>query len=98
MAEKFPTARLFWIMGGDQWDALAAWKSPLRLAAHVEFIVRARGEVPRPRDGYRLHVVKGDHPASATEIRSAIAHGASSHEWLAPAVATWIAAKRIYQP
>ena len=98
LAEKFPLARLFWIMGGDQWDALPRWKNPQRLAALAEFAVLARGEPPQPRDGYRLHVVKGDHPASATVIREAISNGAVSHEWLAPAVAEWIAARRLYQP
>jgi nicotinate-nucleotide adenylyltransferase len=98
LADRFPAARLFWIMGGDQWDALPRWKNPQRLAALVEFAVLARGETPRPRDGYRLHVVRGDHPASATAIREAISHGAPSHEWLAPAVAAWIAAKGLYRP
>ena len=98
LADRFPAARLFWIMGGDQWDSLPGWENPRRLAARVEFIVRARGDLPQPRDGYRLHVVQGGHPASATEIRGAISNGAASHEWLAPAVATWIAEKRLYQP
>jgi nicotinate-nucleotide adenylyltransferase len=42
MAERFPGARLFWIMGGDQWQALPRWKYPERLAKCVEFIVLAR--------------------------------------------------------
>ncbi len=98
LAEKFPAARLYWIMGGDQWDALPAWENPERLACGVEFAVIARGGPPQPRDGYRLHVVRGHHPASATAIRQALANGAVSHEWLAPAVAEWIAANRLYRP
>ena len=97
LAEKLPTARLYWIMGGDQWDALPAWKNSEQLARCVEFAVIARGEPPRPRDGYRLHVVSGHHPASATAIRHALANGAVSHQWLAPNVAAWIAAKGLYQ-
>ncbi len=97
LAAKFPAAQLFWIMGGDQWDALPRWTNPQRLAAHVEFAVLARGEPPQPRDGYRLHVVRGDHPASATDLRTAISQGALSHEWLAPAVAQWITAKGLYR-
>ena len=97
LAEKFPAARLYWIMGGDQWDALPAWKSPQRLARCVEFAVIARGEPPQPRDGYRLHVVRGHHPASSSAIRQALAIGAVSHDWLAPNVAAWIAAKGLYQ-
>ena len=98
LAEKFPAARLFWIMGGDQWDSLPDWKNPERLAGKVEFIVRARGKQPQPRDGYRLHIVQGDHPASATEIRGAISSGLDFHPWLAPAVASWITSKQLYYP
>ena len=97
LAEKFPAARLYWIMGGDQWDALPTWKNPERLARCVEFAVIARGEPPQPRDGYRLHVVTGHHPASATAIRRALINGTVAHEWLAPHVATWIAAQGLYR-
>ncbi|MEO5916994.1 MAG: nicotinate (nicotinamide) nucleotide adenylyltransferase [Luteolibacter sp.] len=98
MAEKFPAARLFWIMGGDQWDALPRWKNPERLAACVEFIVLARGENPAPRDGYRLHVVQGQHPASATVIREAVSKKLTDISNLDPAVEKWITEKRLYQP
>jgi len=97
MARRFPDARLFWIMGCDQWDALPHWKNPQRLAELVEFIVLARGETPLPRDGYRLHVICGEHPATATAIREAIAAG-TPPTWLPPSVAQWISEKKIYQP
>jgi len=96
MAACFPDARLFWLMGGDQWDALPQWRYPERLAALCEFIVFERGELPQPRDGYRLHVMDCRHPASATAIREALARGESTHPWLAPAVAGWIADHRLY--
>jgi nicotinate-nucleotide adenylyltransferase len=96
-AARFPKARLFWIMGGDQWDALPRWRHPERLAALVEFIVLARGRPPLPRAGYVLHVIEDEHPASATAIREAIAHGATDHPWLAPAVSEWIAAHGLYK-
>jgi nicotinate-nucleotide adenylyltransferase len=97
MAEKFPTARLFWIMGGDQWDALPGWRHPEGLAACVEFIVLARGRMIAPREGYRLHVVHGEHPAMATSIRDSISTGQTRPEWLDPAVARWIAERGLYQ-
>jgi nicotinate-nucleotide adenylyltransferase len=97
MARRFPAARLFWIMGGDQWDALPRWKHPERLAQYVEFIVLARGDAPQPREGYRFHLVQGEHPASATTIREAISNGQSSPKWLNPAVADFIEKKGIYQ-
>ncbi|MBK1817269.1 nicotinate (nicotinamide) nucleotide adenylyltransferase [Luteolibacter yonseiensis] len=95
MAERFPGARLFWIMGGDQWDALPRWSRPDRLAAVVEFAVLARGAAPQPRDGFRMHVIQGDHPASATEIRQSLSKG-GSHPWLHTGVAEWMLEKKLY--
>lgn len=97
MATRFPHARMFWIMGGDQWAALPHWEQPERLAALVEFIVLARGDVPTPREGYVLHPIDDAHPASSTAIREAIARGATSHPWLAPPVADWLAKHHPYQ-
>lgn len=97
MAVRFPGARLFWIMGTDQWDALPNWAEPRRLAARVEFIVAARGNPPQPREGYVLHLMEGGHPASATAIRKAIVGGETAHPWLHPAVAKWINERGLYQ-
>lgn len=97
MAGKFPTAQLFWIMGGDQWDALPRWKHPTRLADCVEFVVLARSDFPAPRDGYRLHIVNGQHPASATSIRQAISNDLTNPPHLDPEVAKWIATRKLYQ-
>ncbi len=96
MVVRFPGARLFWIMGGDQWEALPAWAEVARLAAAVEFIVFARGKAPVPREGFRLHGVGGGHPASASAIRKAIAAGEADHPWLLPSVARWIRENRLY--
>jgi nicotinate-nucleotide adenylyltransferase len=97
MADRFPDARLFWIMGGDQWESLPRWKNPERLAELVEFIVLARGEPIEPRKGYRLHLVPDTgHPASATQIRETIASGKSNHPWLDARVAAWIARRKLY--
>jgi nicotinate-nucleotide adenylyltransferase len=79
MARRFPKAKLFWIMGGDQWDALPRWKHPEKIAAAVEFVVLARGDKPEPREGYRLHVIPGAHPASATAIRNSFGRGENPH-------------------
>ena len=98
MAERFRDCRLFWVMGGDQWEALPKWKHPERLAQCVEFIVLSRGEkILLPREGYTLHEVHGEHPASAIAIRMAISQGASEHPWLMPDVAQWIEKKGLYR-
>jgi nicotinate-nucleotide adenylyltransferase len=98
MGARFPEARLFWIMGGDQWDALPKWEHPQRLAALVEFIVFTRGGKLKPRDGFAFHALEEGHPASATAIREALACGETQHPWLAPAVSQWIHGHRLYQP
>lgn len=97
LAARWPAARLFWIMGGDQWAALPQWRHPERLAARVEFIVFARGCHPQPRAGHLLHVIETEHPAAATAIRAALAGGAGHHPWLAPPVAAWIAQHGLYR-
>ncbi|MCH1922193.1 hypothetical protein L9G15_22580, partial [Shewanella sp. A3A] len=48
MTRRFPDARLFWLMGADQWRALPRWKEPERLAGLVEFIFFARDGEPAP--------------------------------------------------
>lgn len=97
MARRFPGARLFWIMGADQWRALPAWKNPDRLAELVEFIVFSREGTPGPRPGWRMHHVPGTHPASATAIRRLVATDGSGEDWLAPQVMDFIRARNLYK-
>lgn len=97
MKSRFPNARLFWIMGTDQWDSLTTWAHPERLAACVEFIVFSRGKPPSPRAGYQLHALEATHPASATAIREAIPAGTTHHPWLHPGVSRWIADHGLYR-
>ncbi len=96
MARRFPAAKLFWIMGADQWRALPEWKEPERLAELVEFIVAARDGAPEPRPGWRMHPLAGCHPASATAIRRELAAGRGADGWLDPAVAEHISRHRLY--
>jgi len=97
MRRRFPDARLFWILGRDQWEALPRWRNPARLAELVEFIVFARDGEPQPRPGWRMHRVAGDHPASATAIREAVARGQAPPDWLPAGVADYIAQHRLYE-
>jgi nicotinic acid mononucleotide adenylyltransferase len=43
-----------------------------------------------------MHPLTNEHPASATEIRRAMAGGVSKDEWLHPDVAMYIRAHRLY--
>ena len=96
MARRHPGARLFWLLGRDQWDALPRWKHPERLAAALEFIVFSRDGVPEPRAGWVMHPVSGTHPASATVIRSQLAGGGPA-PWLAGPVRDYIRAHGLYR-
>jgi nicotinate-nucleotide adenylyltransferase len=97
MRDRFPAARRFWIMGTDQWEALPHWAHPERLAECVEFIVFSRGAPATPRDGYVLHAIRTDHPASATRIREALAIGENHHPWLDPEVEAHLRRQGLYR-
>ncbi|MEY5012459.1 MAG: nicotinate (nicotinamide) nucleotide adenylyltransferase [Verrucomicrobiota bacterium] len=96
MRERFPAAKLYWIMGADQWEALTRWKNPERLAQCVEFIVIDRGDIKLSPHGFAMHLIKTHHPASATKIREALARGEKNQEWLHPDVAKYIRIHRLY--
>ena len=97
MHRRFPAARLFWLMGADQWRDLPAWNRPAHLASLVEFIVATRdGEVPAPRPDWRCHALPCAHPASATAIRAGGAVGIVA-DWLHPAVLAHISRHHLYR-
>ncbi|BDS05052.1 putative nicotinate-nucleotide adenylyltransferase [Oceaniferula spumae] len=100
MRNRFPDARFFWLMGTDQWLALPRWNRVDHLASMVEFIVFTRGEKPAPREGYRMHSLSGDHPASATQLRQAVADQDLSllDQWLHPDVLKYIQKNHLYLP
>ena len=98
MSRHMPDARLFWIMGSDQWQALEKWNQPMRLAKCVEFIVFHRGADPQERDGYKLKPLPAVHSANSTLIREALAKGETRHPWLDPKVREYIVANGLYGP
>lgn len=97
MQEVFPGARLFWILGRDQWQALPRWREPESLARMLEFIVFSRDGAPEPRPGWRMHPVPGTHPASSTALRDNLAAGKTPHDWLPQGVLDYIHDHQIYR-
>ena len=96
--EKSPsTTRFFLLIGLDQWESLPRWRNIEILAKDVEFIVVGRSGHPTPRDGYQAHFIKGDHPASASQIRRDLSAG-KKPQWLPSAVAEFISKKDLYSP
>jgi len=95
MRDRHPGARLFWLLGGDQWRELPTWARPEILASQLEFIVAARDGAVDPRDGWTCHLLPAVHPASASVIRASAATGLR-HDWLDPAVAAYLRDHRLY--
>ncbi|MEP4079368.1 nicotinate (nicotinamide) nucleotide adenylyltransferase [Haloferula sp.] len=91
-----PDAKLFWLMGCDQWNALPRWREADKLAEELEFVVFFRGEAPKPRPGWRLHKLNGRHPASSTRIREDLRAGRPLPDWLPAPVASYIRRNRLY--
>jgi len=95
--EIYPAARLFWLMGADQWELIQSWARPEYLADLVEFIVHdRRGRSPRPLPGFRVHFIHGHHPASATAIRNAVP-GPLPPGWLQENVEQFITSRGLYR-
>lgn len=85
--EEYPTAKLYWLMGTDQWEQLHRWARYDYLTAELTFIVYHRGTAPQPRPGVHSHFIKGHHPASSSAIRAALSAGLPlSDDWLPPVV------------
>ena len=99
MQTRYPDARLFWLMGTDQWEALSRWNRYQYLGKLVEFIVFTRGNNPEPRKGFRMHCIQGNHPASATEIRKSIRSGdfSTAQSWLHENVLSHIHTQQLYK-
>lgn len=88
-------ARLFLLIGFDQWDALPRWKNIKTLAQDVEFIVVGRGKQPKSRESYHAHFIQGDHPASASQIRADLKEK-HPPRWLPATVEQYISKKALY--
>ena len=97
--EAFPQARLFWLIGHDQWGQIGEWREAAALRRLVHFIRFPRGEtaapqreagvmdLPRPR---RVDI-------SATEIRRRVKARLPIDHLVPDAVAARIRRFRLYQ-
>lgn len=98
MQSCFPEAKLSWLLGVDQWNALPRWHQVERLAGIVDFIVGCRdGESPVPREGFSMRMLSFNHPASATAIRASAASGRLLRDWLPAPVADFIEKQGLYR-
>ena len=88
---------LFLLIGLDQWEALPRWAHPEKLAASVEFLVFGRNGEASPREGYKAHFFKSNHPASSSAIRENLLNDRPA-EWLPETVTRLMLQEAIYAP
>ncbi|MDH3068139.1 nicotinate (nicotinamide) nucleotide adenylyltransferase [Akkermansia sp. N21169] len=101
LAEHFslqnPGARLFWLMGTDQWTDLEKWNNWQHFVSLVTPIVHHRGTIPQPRSRVQAAFIDGYHPASSTKIRQDLAgHRLPPEGWLSPDVLEYILREHLY--
>ena len=96
---RYPEARMFWVLGEDQWEALPRWEKPERLAALVEFVVMGRdGRDGGEREGFRAWFLPGVHGASAMRIREVLRGGGDpGPDLLDPRVMKYIRRRGLYE-
>ena len=99
----WPRARLFWLLGSDQFAQLDRWREPRELARLAEFAVLERpgqSSIPPPSlaSNLRWQSLAGPaHPASAAEIRRRRLVGEPWDFWLPPSVAAAIEEQQLYR-
>jgi nicotinate-nucleotide adenylyltransferase len=100
----WPQARLFWLLGADQFAQLDRWREPEELARRVEFAVLDRPGLPPAAPPPSLaSVVRWQrlagvtHPANSTEIRRRRHLGELLDLWLPRSVAAAIEEKKLYR-
>ena len=93
--QAYPHAKLFWLMGTDQWNALHRWSRVDYLAEMVEFIVCTRGDQTLIERSYTYHTIRTDHPASSTAIRNSLMKG-TKPSWLSHEVQDYLQKAKLY--
>lgn len=89
-AKKYPNAKLYWLMGTDQWKALPRWAFPEKFASFLSIIVYCRKNAPiHLEDFSNITLSNIQHPASSTQIRKQISNNAALN-WVHPKVKQYI--------
>jgi nicotinate-nucleotide adenylyltransferase len=101
LSERWPSAELFWLVGGDVSQSFAKWREPGRIAKLATIVVMEReGSDPQavlatmPPGTRTLPTRRID--ISSTEIRDRVHAGKSIRGFVPDAVAAFIAAERLY--
>ena len=98
-AEKFPGAKLFYLIGADNAAQLNAWREPAELARRAEFVVvpRPGGAVPVFPPPFRGRTLRGfPFAVSSSEIRARVRAGLTVEYLVPAAVAEAICSRKLY--
>ncbi len=100
-AREYKGAKLYWLMGADQWAGISKWARPERLGELLTFIVFPRSRVhPTPRENMRAIFLDGEFHVSSTAARALVAGNASLDvltQLLPEPVASYILSKGLYR-
>jgi nicotinate-nucleotide adenylyltransferase len=95
--EKSPNAKLFWIMGSDQWKVLPKWKEFKKLGRWVHFLVFPRPIPPKSRKGIKMSLIPARFDLSSTQIRYRLKEGLSIRGMVLPQIEKPILESRSYR-
>jgi nicotinate-nucleotide adenylyltransferase len=95
--EKSPNAKLFWIMGSDQWKVLPQWKEFKKLARWVHFLVFPRPILPKSRKGIKMSLIPARFDLSSTQIRHRLKQGLSIRGMVLPQIEKLVQESRSYR-
>jgi len=95
--KKNPNAKLFWIMGSDQWKVLPQWKDFKKLARWVHFLVFPRPVPPKKRSGIRMSPLPVRFDLSSTQIRHRLKQGFSIRGMVLPQIERLVRESRSYR-
>jgi nicotinate-nucleotide adenylyltransferase len=110
LRRRWPHARLYFILGADQFLTLPTWKNYRTLVRLCEFIVASRPGVrlgraraarllPQLPEAARIHWLTAVHAdISATAIRRRARRGLSLRRWVPPVVESYIRSAGLYTP
>jgi nicotinate-nucleotide adenylyltransferase len=89
LAEQFPSAELFLLVGEDAWSRFSEWHEPETIRTLVQIEILAR----KAESQFSGRVVE----VSSTEIRARVRSGKSVRGFVRDAVAEIIESERLYQ-
>jgi nicotinate-nucleotide adenylyltransferase len=97
LAQRYPDAERYLLIGEDLVDELPTWRSPERISQLAEIVVLSRGDDPdaTARSFRRVGTRRID--VSSTEIRSRARAGLSLHGFVPDAVAAYIRDAGLYR-